>query len=229
MDDTFSPHAQICQQIKAFDFPRDRLPECFHYVGPIASDNGENVSFPWNELNGRPLIYASLGTLLNRRHMLHQIAEACESLPVQLVLTLGGGGKSEEYGNLPGKPIVVPYAPQREVLKRAKLTITTAGLNTTLESLREGVPLVAIPMTSEQPAVAARIRWTGTGDFLIQRQLTAVKLREMVVRVLEERRYRDAAERIKACIERTRGREHAAEIIERLSGHSGQGTKAATG
>jgi len=39
-------------------------------------------------------------------------------------------------------PLVVEYAPQLELLAKARLTITHAGLNTVLDSLSNGVPLV---------------------------------------------------------------------------------------
>src|SRR6266853_6737775 len=52
------------------------------------------------------------------------------------------------------------------LLKRAALCITHAGLNTSLESLAQGVPMVAIPVTNDQPGVAARIAYTKTGEFV---------------------------------------------------------------
>ncbi|MBV8708605.1 MAG: MGT family glycosyltransferase [Acidobacteriaceae bacterium] len=217
LDDTFSPYAQICQQIQEFDFPRRRLPECFHYVGPLGSAGMTDVAFPWDALNGKPMIYASLGTLLNQHQAIYrQIIEACTPLNVQLVLSLGGAGNVQEYAGMPGNPIVVRYAPQRELLKRAQLTITHAGLNTTLESLSEGVPMVAIPITFEQPAIAARIRWTGTGDFVAPQQLTATRLREAITRVLENPKYRTSAEKMKTVLQQTNGRERAAEIIQEV-------------
>ena len=216
LDDTFSPFAQICQQNQEFDFPRRQLPECFHYVGPIRSP-ARSCEFPWDRLQGRPLIYASLGTLNNQHRYIHRvIAEACAGLKTQLVLSLGGGAEADEYCDLPGSPLVVKFAPQRELLKHAALTITHAGLNTTLESLSEGVPLVAIPITSEQPAVAARIRWTGTGDFILPSRLTVERLRSAMERVLGNPSYRQAAERMKAALSQTYGSERAVEIIEEI-------------
>jgi len=53
---------------------------------------------------------------------------------------------AEAVQRLPGSPLVV-YAPQLELLAKARLTITHAGLNTVLDSLSNGVPLVAIPIT----------------------------------------------------------------------------------
>ena len=64
---------------------------------------------------------------------------------------------SKQIGPVPSNAIVVQQAPQLELLKRATVCITHAGLNTVLESLAQGVPQVAIPITYDQPGVAARI------------------------------------------------------------------------
>jgi UDP:flavonoid glycosyltransferase YjiC (YdhE family) len=85
-------------------------------------------------------------------------------LDAQLVISLGGGNNPESLPNLPGNPLVVGYAPQLELLEKATLTITHAGMNTTLECLTNGVPMVAIPVANDQPGIAARIAWTGVGE-----------------------------------------------------------------
>src|SRR5262249_25445407 len=59
-DESFSPLAQICQMPRAFDFPRNDLPATFHYVGPLRRDPPKPVAFPWERLDGRPLVYGSL-------------------------------------------------------------------------------------------------------------------------------------------------------------------------
>jgi len=222
MDDCFSPFAQICQQNREFDFPRRNLPECFHYVGPFRKKQTAAVKFPWDRLDSRLLIYASLGTLVNRhKHVFRLIAESCQVLNAQLVISLGGSGRAADYGDLPGSPLVVEFAPQRELLAQAALTITHAGLNTILESLEAGVPLAAIPITFEQPGIAARIRWTGTGDFVPLSRLTVSRLRSCVDRVLTDSSYRKAAEAMAEKIRATRGCQEAADIIESVirTGH----------
>jgi zeaxanthin glucosyltransferase len=52
---------------------------------------------------------------------------------------------------------VTDFAPQQAVLARADLCITHAGLNTVLDALVAGVPLLALPIAFDQPGVAARI------------------------------------------------------------------------
>lgn len=214
-EDSFSKLAQISQQSRAFDFPRRRLPDCFHYVGPLRNFNRQ-VAFPWDKLDGRPLVYASLGTLQNQKeHVFRCFAEACRSLNVQLVITHGGGLAEQAASSFPGNPIVVSYAPQLEVLSKASLTLTHAGLNTVLDSLSCGVPLVAVPITYEQPAIASRIRWTGVGEVLSLKNLAVPQLRRTIDLVLRNPNYTSHARRIKEAIAHDGGVKTAANIIEK--------------
>src|SRR5262249_33232604 len=183
---TVSKLAVITQTPREFDFPGAPWPPQFHYAGPFHDDEGrEPVAFPWEKLTGAPLIYGSLGTLVNGlRHVYRAILEAVEKLPkTQLVLSVGKNIELEELGTIPSNAIVVRSAPQLELLKRATLCITHAGLNTALESLGQGVPMVAIPIGYDQPGVAARIAHHGVGEFVEVDELTAGGLRELIRKV----------------------------------------------
>ncbi len=216
--DWFSPFAEVCQQPSEFEFPRSRLPPHFHFTGPLSDPRARApVPFPFEALDGRPLVYASLGTIQNRLHWFFRtIAEALDGLDAQLVLSLGGSADPSVLGPLPGNPLVVRAAPQLDLLDRARLTITHAGMNTTLESLARGIPMVAIPIANDQPGVAARIAWTGTGLVIPPRRLTPKKLRQAVTRVLAEPSFAANAARLKDAIARAGGVSRAADVVERL-------------
>lgn len=217
LEDSFSPLAQIANQPQAFDLPRKNLPESFYYAGPLLHAAARQpLQFPWEQLDGRPLVYASMGTLQNGLDWAFRaIAAACVGLDAQLVLSLGGGVlTATELGELPANAVVVPYAPQPEILERAALCITHAGLNTALESLTYGVPMVAIPVTNDQPGVAARIRYTQTGEVIALDQLTAEDLREQIVKVLGDPAYRERALQLKRDFASERPLVRACEIIE---------------
>jgi len=216
-EESFSPFAQISQQVREFDFPRRELPGNFHYVGPLARGGTRSVEFPWGRLDGRPLIYASLGTVVNQnRGLFRIIIDACSAIDAQLVLSLGGAGNVDAYRDLPGSPVIVDFAPQLELLRRASVAITHAGLNSTLESLEQGVPLAAIPVAFDQPGVAARIRWVGAGDFIPSSKINAHQLRAMVQRVFEGSTYRAAARRIQHSLANAGGVNEAVRIIEEV-------------
>jgi len=215
-EESFSKLAQISQQAAAFDYPRRELPQTFHYVGPLRRGLPEPIPFPWERLDGRPLVYASLGTLQNGREATFRcFTDACTGLDVQLVLTHGGGLDERAAADLGrGGAMVVRYAPQLEVLARASLTVTHAGLNTVLDSLSCGVPLVTVPITYEQPAIARRVAWCGAGRVVRFEKLTPERLRAAMREVLAEGRYKAAAERVRASIQQAGGVRRAADLIE---------------
>jgi zeaxanthin glucosyltransferase len=217
-NDAYSQLAQLCQQPAEFEFPRQSLPSCFHFTGPYSNPaSRESTTFPFDKLTGQPLIYASLGTVQNQLLGTFQtIAEACQDLDAQLVIALGGGSTPEALPALPGSPLVVGFAPQLELLQRATLTITHAGMNTTLESLSNGVPMVAIPIANDQPGVATRIAWTGTGEVVPLKRLNVSKLRSVLKRVLTEDSYKKNALRLQGAIKRAGGVKKAADIVEQV-------------
>jgi glycosyltransferase, MGT family len=214
--DALSPLAQIAQLPRALEFDISNPSPLLHYTS-LFVDNQQRppVDFPWDRLDGRPLIYASVGTLQNFSDTIFKtIAEACTGLNAQLVLSLGGGLDPAHLKALPGDPIVVRYAPQLELLKRAAAVITHAGLNTVLESLAEGVPLVAIPLGNDQPGVAARVAALGAGIVITPSRLSAARLRAALQAVLQHPSYRSAAGAIRDAMQAIDGKARAADIIE---------------
>ncbi len=214
-DDSFSPTAQITQLVRQFDFPQREAPPVLHYVGPFHRKPLSQVEFPFDRLDGRPLIYASFGTTFGSRSTeLRAIAEAAATLPVQLVISLGGLEPGPEHAGFPGNPLIVRYAPQRDLLSRAALTITHGGLNTVLEALSLGVPLVALPIAGDQLGVASRIRFHGVGLMLGKKQRNAEQIRSAISTVLNHSDWSISAKRLQAAINSSGGAAQAAEIIE---------------
>jgi MGT family glycosyltransferase len=214
--DALSPLAQIAQLPAALEFELDNRHPLLHYTGPfVDAQQRPTIDFAWDRLDGRPLVYASLGTLQNgSARIFRTIAEACADLPVQLVLSLGGGIDPTRLGALRGDPLVVSYAPQLELVKRAAVVITHAGINTALESLAEGVPLVCIPIGNDQPGVASRVAMRGAGLVVPWNRVNPKRLRSAVRTVLEDESYRRAARNVQASILQFDGLDRAADIIE---------------
>jgi zeaxanthin glucosyltransferase len=218
-DEALSSLARITQLPEALEFEvSGKKPAGLHYTGPfVNAQQRPAVEFPWDRLDGRPLIYASLGTLQNGSDAIFRtIADACAGLESQLVISLGGRLDPAMLGKLPGDPLVVRFAPQLELLKRAALVITHAGLNTVLESLSEGVPLVAVPLGNDQPGVAARVKAHGAGVVVPLRKLNRATLRAAVMLVLQEARYREAAQVLQRAIQQLDGPGRAADLIEQV-------------
>ena len=217
----FSELAYITQLPKEFDFEHPLLPPQFHYTGPFHDGKGRHpVDFPWDRLTGEPLIYASMGTIMNGRADVFRTiaAGAANHRGTQLVLSIGDRLDPKQIGPVPSNAIIVNQAPQLELLKRASVCITHAGLNTVLESLAQGVPQLAIPVTFEQPGIAARIAAKKTGVTMSFADLTSEHLSTLLGEVLSCSIYRENARKFQEIISKTNGLAMAANIVERCFG-----------
>jgi len=215
---TLSPLAWVTQCPREFDFgPAPDFPQ-FHYAGPFHDGRGRmDFDFPWQLLTGDPIVYASMGTLQNGLiNIFRSIAQAAVGLKeLQFVLAVGGQLDPKQLGAVPRNVMVMNYAPQIEVLKRSSLCITHAGLNTVLESLASGVPMLAVPITNDQPGVAARVANKKLGAVISPDQASPGNFVEAIKRVLGNSTLRDNVRKVQEAIRTTDGLSIAAGILER--------------
>ena len=223
IDEAFSPLAQISQLCQEFDFPRRELTPHFHYIGSLAAGRRGSAEeqFPWDRLDGRPLIFASLGTIADPANLavFRKILSACAGLDAQLVLALGRwlddqDSLRDQLGPIPAGAVVVDFAPQLALLDKAAVLITHAGVNTVLESLCRGVPMVALPRSADQPGMGARIVHAGVGLRASFKGCTPGELRGLVKRVLAEDAFRQRARQLQQAMLAAGGAPRAAEIAE---------------
>ncbi|MDA1236151.1 MAG: glycosyltransferase [Acidobacteria bacterium] len=216
-EDVWSKLAQISQQPAEFEFPRRELPECFHFTGPFIDEASHpRVDFPWERLDRRPLIYASLGTLKSNYELLRKVCEALEGADMQLVVSLGGE-EPLEAPQLPGGPLAVRFAPQLKLLERADLMVTHAGMNSSLECLAYGVPMVVLPLAHDQFGIAARVEWSGVGVRVQPEERTVERLKESIQTIFGTPKYREAAQDFARLIRDRNGLSRAADIVEQVA------------
>ena len=219
----FSRLAYITQVPKEFDFENPLLPPQFYHTGPFYDANARpKIDFPWKRLTGQPLIYASMGTILNGQLDVFRtiVAGVAKNKDTQLVLSIGDQLDPKDIGTVPDNAIIVKKAPQVDILKRASVCITHCGLNTVLESLACGVPQVAIPVTFDQPGIAVRIATKKTGVTTEFEKLTPDHLSTLLDEVLNNAVYREHARKLQDVISKTNGLHTAVDIIERAFGSS---------
>jgi len=213
LEDCLSPLAQISQTVASFDFPRQALPPHFHHVGPLRPAGPDEAELPYAVSPDRHFIFASLGTLQGGRGSIFRaVARACRAVDAQLLVAHCGGLTPHQAERL-GATWVTDFAPQRAVLARATVAVTHAGLNTALDALSFGVPMLAIPLAFDQPGVAARIVHHGVGERLSPVFLRAGPIEAALRRLIADPAYRSRAEAIGADIAHAGGVTLAAEII----------------
>lgn len=207
---------RVAQQPAFFEYPHDTRSSNLHYTAPWHRPDRDDTTteFSWEWLDGRPLIYASMGTLQNNiGYVFNAIVEAARDLAVQVVLTQGGG-EVNVSAEIPDNVLLVRRAPQLRLLEKATLAITHAGMNTAMECLAHGVPMLCLPVTNDQPGVAKRVEFHGNGRVIPVREVTAAKLRRELTNMLEDESFQRKASEFQAQLSQLDGPALAADLIE---------------
>lgn len=156
----------------------------YRFVGPSIGPRPDAPLFPWPSLRHPVVVYVSMGTLFNRDAAFHRACfDALGGLDCQVILSTGA---TQTPQSPPPNFVVVPQAPQLEVLQRARVFVSHGGMNSVSESLYYGVPVLVVPQMSEQHIVGRRAQELGAGLCLPPSEATAQRIRIAVERLLAE-------------------------------------------
>ena len=195
----------------------EKLDDSFIFTGPSIVPRKDAPSFPFEQLHAlhKQTVYIAMGTILNKDTDFYKLCfTAFHDLPVQFVLSSGKYTDMEPLADcIPDNFIVRSYIPQLEVLQRADAFITHAGMNSTSEALYYNVPLVMIPLTSDQPLVANRVQELGAGIAVEKHKLTPEALRAALLEVLNDSTYKQQAHVIGESLRQAGGYKQAADAI----------------
>ena len=136
--------------------------------------------------------------------------------PWQVVLATGAADVAA-LGPVPANFVARPSVPQLEVLQRTDVFLTHGGMNSVMEALWHGVPLVVVPQMAEQAVTARRVEELGLGLALEKPAVTAASLREAVGRVAGDREMRARVRRTQETIRQLGGARAAADAVIRFS------------
>ncbi|MBA4491597.1 nucleotide disphospho-sugar-binding domain-containing protein [Paracoccus sp. S1E-3] len=213
ISDWISSDLDLRQMVPELDFPHE-LAAGAAPVGPLRDGGDETLDI---EPDGRPIVFASLGTLQGgRRHLLGAIASAVEGTGVRLLLAHAGGLTDAQVRALPGRPEARVLWPQQAVLARAAACVTHAGMNTALDCVAARVPMLAVPLAFEQPATAARLAHHGVARVVAPRRATADHLRAALQEVLADVAMRAALSDRATALSAAGGVGRAADLVERM-------------
>ncbi|MEO6122097.1 MAG: glycosyltransferase [Ilumatobacteraceae bacterium] len=163
---------------------------------------------------GGPLVVVALGTFLSARDDVLKTAVQAAHLGGWRLALASGSTPIESLGPLPDGALVAEHLAQVALLEHADVLVTHGGNNSVTEACAAGVPMVVLPMSTDQFAGAAAIERTGLGIVLDPNDLSAADLVDAVNSVLTS----DAGRRAKAvadAIARDGGPSRAVRAISR--------------
>jgi UDP:flavonoid glycosyltransferase YjiC (YdhE family) len=170
---------------------------------------------------GRPLVFATLGTVFNRRSgVFEAILEAFGDARLDLLLTVGRNVDPARLGAPPAHVRVERCVPQSLALPHCSAVVTHGGFNTTMATLAHGLPLCFLPLGGDQGLNAARGVALGVGLKCKPQdgdRVDPAALRAAVETVLADGAFRARAGALRAEIEAMPGPDEACELVERLA------------
>jgi len=198
-----SPRFQPCSE--TFDAAH------YRFVGPCVRDVP-----PEPKDGGRPLVYISLGTVINDRPDFYKACvSALKDAPVEALIACGNDFDPKHLGPLPGNIRIEPSVDQMAVLARTRLFITHCGMNSASEGLYMGVPELLYPQTGEQRAVARRVSELGAGRMLPDTEAhDPERLRRLVMEAIGDEGLLKAAMAMRADLRSCGGAKAAADFLE---------------
>jgi MGT family glycosyltransferase len=169
-------------------------------------------------LPDQPTVLASLGTVFNNTPgILEAIVEGAGQEPVNLIVAIGPDRDPTEFGSQPPNVHLRRYLPQPQLLAVSEVFITHCGFNSVKESLISGVPMVAIPITADQPYCAERCAALGMARVVPPDQVSPAALRSATWQVLGDPGYREHAGHFRDKMLALPGAGQMVELLEELT------------
>ncbi|MGV0746218.1 macrolide family glycosyltransferase [Mycolicibacterium sp. XJ870] len=210
-----SAAARLVTLPRAFQYAGDTF-DGWHFVGPCLTERALHAD--WSPpATGRPVLLVSLGTAYNARPEFYRmIIESAVNRPWHVVLAIGDQVDPGGLGPIPDNVEVHEQVPQLAVLRHAQAFVTHGGMGSTMESIYQRVPLVAVPQMAEQRANADRIAGLGLGFALDPEHLNADAIWTAVTAAADDAGLRDRLAQMRAEMDTAGGATTAAGVIERV-------------
>jgi MGT family glycosyltransferase len=158
--------------------PSDRpTPDGATFLGSLGRDQALTVDPP---TTGDPRVYVSLGSFLGARDDILRTAVGAARAGGWALSLSRGSTPEDQLGELPSGSLVAESLPQVALLDHVDVMVTHGGNNSVTEALRAGVPMVVLPLSTDQFAGAAAIETNGVGVALDPNRLTAAELADAV-------------------------------------------------
>ncbi len=163
---------------------------------------------------GEPPIIFTLGSaaVMDARDFFDESAKAAKMLGRRALLLYGR--ENEPPKGLDENIAAYQYAPYSQVFPRAACVVHQAGVGTTAQVLRAGVPHLIMPYSHDQPDNAARCRRAGVAEIIGRDHYTANSAAKALKPILTDPKYRENAATLKRIVDSEHGTATACDAIE---------------
>ncbi|CAN5422154.1 glycosyltransferase [soil metagenome] len=163
---------------------------------------------------GEPPIVFTLGSaaVLDARDFFDESVKVAKLLGRRAVLLYGRD--SEVPKGLDDNVVGFRFAPYSLVFPRAACVVHQAGIGTTSQVLRAGVPHLIVPFSHDQPDNAARCRRAGVAEIIDRNSYNGDSAARALAAILTNNKYRTNAAALKRIVDAESGTATACDAIE---------------
>jgi UDP:flavonoid glycosyltransferase YjiC (YdhE family) len=205
----------------SFRNPAVPLPSTGHSIRPGAlSGRSEHAVPDWiARLPARPTVYLTLGTVfpMESGDLFARVIAGVRESPLDLIVSVGPDYDPAELGSQPDNVRVERWISEHALLPRCDAVVSHGGSGSVIAALAHGIPLVLLPIGTDQPLNAARCEALGVGRILDPLTATPRNVQDAVGAVLAEPSYRIAARKLADEAAGLPDAAHAVRLIERVT------------
>lgn len=210
-----APQRIIYFTTEALEYPRDRWPENFRFVGP-GTWAPASASPDWLAGVDSPIALVTCST--ERQGDRGIIETALRALPGSelFVVATTAAHAADDLAQPSGSQYrVEQFVPHDPLIDRASVVVCHGGMGITQRALAKGVPVVVVPFGRDQLEVARRVEYSRAGVCLMPKHLSEESLKSAVATA---RKMTEGARRIEAESAAAGGAPAAADVVEELLG-----------
>lgn len=137
----------------------------------------------------RPRALLTFGTLFGDPAVLGPLVGEVAALDVDLHVTLGPVATADDFDVDRERVTLEPFRPMADLLAGTDVVICHAGAGTTYAAIAAGIPLVVLPQSADQFAVADRAAASGAALRLLPDEATPDRIRAAIDTVLTDPAY----------------------------------------
>jgi MGT family glycosyltransferase len=194
----------------------DTFDDRFAFVGPQIAKRTAQTPFAM-PAGDKPILFISLGTVFNQWPDFFKMCfEAFADIGMTVIMAIGQKTDPRSLGVIPANFHIYPQVPQLEVLATTDVFISHGGMNSTMESMTFGVPVVIIPQMAEQAATARRVQELKCGIHLPRQAVSVEALQNSLRELRSDNSYRGKASIIGDAARDAGGYKKSADVISRF-------------
>ncbi|WP_406621714.1 macrolide family glycosyltransferase [Bacillus atrophaeus] len=200
---------------RSFQIKNETFDDRFCFIGPSLGKRSEQERLLLKEKGDRPLMLISLGTAFNAWPEFYQMCmEAFGGAKWHVIMSVGKSIEPDSLGDIPDNFTVRQSVPQLDVLEEADVFISHGGMNSTMEAMNEGVPLVVIPQMHEQELTAQRVEELGLGIYLPKEEVSVPRLQQAIGNIFSDKEIHSRVKDMQKDVKEAGGAEQGAAEIE---------------